>query len=162
MGALYAIVRIKGRVNVPKDVEYTLKLLRLHKRYHAVVYPKDLPGLDGMLHKVKDFVTWGEIKYETLVELLKKRGRVVGGHPLNDDYANTLLKRFGLEGGVEALAKAIHDGLIRLHKQRLIKPVFRLSPPKGGFKRSIKKPFSDGGETGYRGEAINDLLLRMI
>lgn len=162
MGGLIAIVRIKGRVNVPEDVEHTLKLLRLRRRYHAVLYPKDLPGLDGMLLKVKDFVAWGEISYETLVELLKKRGRVVGGRVLNDEYACMLLKKHGLEGGVETLAKAIYDGLISLHKQRLIKPIFRLSPPKGGFKRSVKKPFSDGGESGYRGGAINDLLLKMI
>ena len=43
-----------------------------------------------------------------------------------------------------------------------LKPVFRLRPPKGGFKGTIKKHFREGGETGYRGEAINDLVLKMI
>ena len=43
-----------------------------------------------------------------------------------------------------------------------LSPVFRLHPPRGGFKGSTKKPYSDGGELGYRGPAINELIRRMI
>ncbi|RLI23172.1 50S ribosomal protein L30, partial [Candidatus Bathyarchaeota archaeon] len=43
-----------------------------------------------------------------------------------------------------------------------IKPVFRLHPPRKGFKGKIKKSFKAGGASGYRGEAINELLERMI
>jgi len=43
-----------------------------------------------------------------------------------------------------------------------LKPYFRLHPPKGGFKGSVKKPYNAGGELGYRGSAINDLIMRMI
>jgi len=42
-----------------------------------------------------------------------------------------------------------------------VKPVFRLHPPKGGFKGTIRRPYKSGGELGYRGAAINDLILRM-
>jgi len=58
----------------------------------------------------------------------------------------------GIKGGIPALADAILSGKIMLHKvDNLIKPVFRLHPPRGGFKRTIKKPITQGGETGYRG-----------
>ncbi|WP_455364897.1 hypothetical protein, partial [[Eubacterium] cellulosolvens] len=40
--------------------------------------------------------------------------------------------------------------------------VFRLHPPRGGFKYSSKRPFKDQGELGYRGEAINKLVDKMI
>jgi len=43
-----------------------------------------------------------------------------------------------------------------------VKPVFRLHPPRKGFKGSIKKSYRAGGEAGYRGEAINDLIRRMV
>jgi large subunit ribosomal protein L30 len=39
--------------------------------------------------------------------------------------------------------------------------VFRLHPPRGGFKKSIKKPMPKG-ELGYRGDKINALVLRML
>ncbi|MEM2203989.1 MAG: 50S ribosomal protein L30, partial [Sulfolobales archaeon] len=49
------------------------------------------------------------------------------------------------------------------HKiDNIVKPVFRLHPPSGGFKGSIKKPYGNGGELGYRGQDINDLIRRMI
>ena len=42
-----------------------------------------------------------------------------------------------------------------------LKPFFRLHPPRGGL-RSVKKPFTLGGDLGYRGPAINDLIRRML
>jgi len=158
--AVYAIIRIRGTVDVPPDVEYTLKLLRLHKKFHCVLYPSNLPGIDGMLHKVKDWVTWGEIDKETLVKLLRIRGRIPGNKQLTDEYVREKLK---LKGGIEELAEKILKGEIQLHKiENIIKPVFRLHPPRGGFKKSTKKPYKSNGELGYRGKEINKLIERML
>ncbi len=162
MPGLYAIIRIRGRVDVPPDVEYTLKLLRLHKKFHLVLYPVDQNGLKGMLQKAKDWITWGEIEYDTLVELLRRRGRIVGDKPLTDEFVDKYLSRYGVYGGIPGLAKALLEGKVRLHKLELVKPVFRLHPPRGGFKRSTKRSYNDGGELGYRGKAINDLIKRML
>lgn len=38
---------------------------------------------------------------------------------------------------------------------------YHLHPPRGGFKKTIKRPKPDG-ELGYRGEKINDLILKML
>ena len=158
--AVYAIIRIRGTVDVPPDVKHTLKLLRLHKKFHCVLYPSSLPGIDGMLHKVKDWVTWGEIDKETLVKLLRVRGRIPGNKPLTDEYVKEKLK---LEGGIEELADKILKEEIQLHKiENIIKPVFRLHPPRGGLKRSTKKPYKSDGELGYRGCEINKLIERML
>ena len=156
---LYAIIRIRGRVDVPPDIDYTLKLLRLHKKFHATLYPSDLPGIQGMLRKVKDWVTWGEIDEETLIELLRKRGRIIGDKPLTDEYVE---KKLGISGGIAGLAKALIEGRVKYHKLNGVKPVFRLHPPRGGFKGSTKRPYNDGGELGYRGKAINELIKRML
>lgn len=159
MSKVYAIVRLRGTVGVPHNIDYTLKLLRLVKKYHCVVYPAS-PAIEGMLDVVKDWVTWGEVDLPTLIELLKRRGRVMGGKPLTDEFVK---ERLGVDS-IETLAKAIIEGKIQFHKLETvgIKPVFRLHPPKKGFKGSIKKPYKDGGELGYRGFAINELLKRMI
>jgi large subunit ribosomal protein L30 len=156
---IYVIIRLRGTVGVPHDVEYTLRLLRLVKKYHCAIYPAT-PAIKGMLEKVKDWVTWGEIDCETLVQLLKARGKIHGNKPLTDDYVEKVL---GLES-IEALAKSVIEGKVLFHKLEDygIKPVFRLHPPKKGFKGSIKKPYKDGGELGYRGKDIIDLLKRMM
>ncbi len=156
---LYAIIRIRGRIDVPPDVEYTMKLLRLHKKFHATLYSSNQPGLKGMLQKAKDWITWGEIDYNTLVELLKARGRIVGNKPLTDEIVE---KKLGIKGGIEGLAKALLEEKVKLHKLQLVKPVFRLHPPRGGFKRSTKRPYNDGGELGYRGKDINNLIKKML
>ncbi len=159
MTALYAIIRIRGIPDTPPDVEHTLKLLRLHRKYHAVLYPDTLPGIREMLRKAQGWITWGEIDEETLIELLKKRGRAPGNKKLDEKY---LEEKLGVKSFSE-LAKKLLSGEIMLHKlEDKIKPVFRLHPPKGGFKGSIKKMYGNDGELGYRGKAINDLLKRMI
>ncbi|RLE82638.1 MAG: 50S ribosomal protein L30 [Thermoprotei archaeon] len=151
-----AVIRIRGCVGVPEDVEYTLKLLRLHKKFNVVLVD-DTPSIRGMLHKVKDYVTWGEIDRDTLTLLLKYRGRVVGGDRLREKH----LKKLGFSS-FEELADAILEGHVDLRKEPFIKPVFRLHPPKGGFRYSIKKHYGNQGELGYRGSDINNLLKRMI
>jgi len=88
---LYAVIRIRGRVDVPPDVEYTLKLLRLHRKNHCVIYPSTLPGIERMLHKVKDWVTWGEIDRETLIEFSTSSGRHTGHSAAQRDTQITSL-----------------------------------------------------------------------
>ncbi len=154
---LYAIIRLRGRVNVNPEVKKTLELLRLTRKYSLAIYPSDIPGLEGMLKKVKDWVTWGEIDRDTLKILLERRGRTPGNRRLTEKY---IRDEMGLKD-MEELVEKIFRGEILLHKQNHIKPIFRLHPPSGGFKRSIKRPFRDQGELGYRGPLINELIRRM-
>ncbi|MEM1873354.1 MAG: 50S ribosomal protein L30 [Acidilobaceae archaeon] len=158
---LYAIIRLRGTVDTRPEVEHTLSLLRLRRRFTASLYHSSLPGLEGMLKTVESWVTWGEVSRETLVELLRRRGRVVGDKPLTEDY---VISKLGLRGGIEELADKMLSGEIHYHELKAlgVKPFFRLHPPRGGFDRSIKKMYQQGGELGYRGAAINELLKRMI
>ncbi|MCY0868819.1 MAG: 50S ribosomal protein L30 [Desulfurococcus sp.] len=162
MSKLYAIIRLRGQADTPPDVEYTLKLLRLHKRYHLTLYPSSLPGLQGMLEKIKDWAAWGEVSRETLVKLLKARGRGPGGRRLTDDYIASNLGSQGVKS-LEDLADALLEGRILLHKiDNIVKPVFRMHPPRKGLKGSVKKPTGQGGWLGYSGEKINELIERML
>ncbi len=157
--SVLAIIRLRGRVDVDPDIDKTLKLLRLHKKFHMTLYPSKLEGLEGMLRKAQHWITWGEIDLDTLIEVLRIRGEIPGGKKLTNEYVK---ERLGYSS-IEELAKAIYEEKIYLHKlSDYIKPVFRLHPPRGGFSGSIKKPFNENGELGYRGKAINDLIRRML
>ncbi len=152
----YAVVRIRGSVGVRGTIADTLKMLRLHKVNHCVIIP-NTETYKGMINKVKDFVTYGEIDKETLVKLILKRGRLSGNKRIDPE---TIVKLTNMT--VEELAEKIVSEEIVL-KDTPIKPVFRLHPPrKGHSKGGIKQGFSVGGALGYRGEKIVDLLEKMI
>ena len=110
-----------------------------------------------MLTKVENFVTWGEVSQETLLKLLKKRGKVIGGEQLNDSH----LDKLGFKT-MEELAEALYNLKVDFRHLGLIKPVFQAHPPRKGYKGKVKKKYSQGGVTGYRGEAINKLVEKMI
>ncbi len=158
---LYLVIRIRGEADANPDVEKTLHLLRLRRKYAASLYHSSLPGIEDMLRKVENWATWGEIDEETLIELLSKRGRIKGDKPLTGEWVALNL---GLAEGIPALARKLLDGELHYHRleEKGVKPFFRLHPPRGGFKGSIKKHFKAGGELGYRGSNINDLVKRML
>ncbi|MHA2098860.1 MAG: 50S ribosomal protein L30 [Candidatus Kariarchaeaceae archaeon] len=150
-----AIVRLRGRTGRNYHIEHTLKLLKLHKPNHAVVY-HETESLNGMLQKVKDTVTWGEINGDTLEHLIVKRGELQGKNKISNKHikANTEYPT------IKQFTKAVLNGEAKIKDITKLQPVFRLSPPRKGFK-SLKNPVNRKGDLGYRGEAINDLLVRM-
>ncbi|HDJ89439.1 MAG TPA: 50S ribosomal protein L30 [Thermoprotei archaeon] len=148
-------VRIRGRVDVHPDIEKTLYLLRLRRKNVAVIL-EDKPSIRGMLKKVENWITWGEIDIDTLSLLLEKRGRLRGDKKITIEY----LRKLGFNNFKE-LAEAILEDKIKLDQLPNFKPFFRLHPPKGGFKKTIKKPIGSDGELGYRGKEINELIKKM-
>lgn len=142
---MYAVIRIRGRTHIKKPVEDTFTMLRLHRKMHCVLL-EDTPIVKGMIQKTKDWITFGEITDEVLKAMITKRGRKAGDVRLTAEEAETVFQE--IKSGKKT-------------KDTIIKPVFRLTPPSGGFKKSIKTHFPKG-ELGNRGEKINDLIKRMI
>lgn len=141
---MYAVIRVRGSVNVPREVKDTLRMLRLTRVNHCVVVPKT-PDYDGMLHRARSYITWGEVSKETLEKLVAKRGRLAGNQRIPAKEAKEISGKILKNEGVRDLE---------------IRPVFRLSPPAKGY-RSIRLGFPKG-DLGSRGERINELLKRMI
>jgi len=128
-----AVVLVRGMVKVVKPVKETLMMLNLHRKNHCVVVD-DTPAYKGMLLRVKDYVTWGEIDDTTFAELVQKRGQVLEGRGKAMEINGKKYKRY-----------------------------FALNPPLKGFGRNgIKRSFKVGGALGDRGEKINDLVKRML
>jgi large subunit ribosomal protein L30 len=151
-----AVVKIRGTVSAQREARETLNLLLLNKTNHGVLV-RNSPSMIGMLRRAQSYVTWGEISKETLTDLLKKRGRLLGDKKLTDEFAQTT----GCKS-ISDLASAIAECKLDYGKLPGVQPVFKLHPPKKGFKGTTKKDFRAGGEAGYRREAINDLIKRMI
>jgi large subunit ribosomal protein L30 len=153
---VFAVVRVRGTVNVKPDIRHTLQLLRLNKVNHCVLLD-ETPNIKGMLQIVKDYVTWGEINKDILSKLIDSRGRLIGNKHLTKNYieSSTSYNNFN------KLSNVIIDNSFKYKEIPNIKPVFRLNPPKKGYE-GIKKPFVNRGALGYRGKEINKLIERMI
>ena len=152
---MFLVIRVRGTTGVIQDIADTLDMLRLNRISHAVVVEEN-PSYKGMLQKAKDYITWGEIDAEFLSQVIAKRGRIVGGEKVTDEYVaeNSDYKN------IDELAEAIIKSEVKLADLN-IKPVFRLRPPRKGYE-DIRLSIQEGGSLGYRGENIVELAKRML
>lgn len=150
-----AVIRVRGRSDISRDIKETLKMLHLTRNCHSTLID-DRPSYLGMLRKARNSLTWGEISKEGIELLLEKRGRRIGNKKLTEKYAQEM----GYES-LSDLAEAIYELRVEYGSLPDIKPVFRFHPPKKGFRGKVKRSYAAGGVTGYRGEAINELIKRM-
>jgi large subunit ribosomal protein L30 len=155
-GRCILAIRIRSSIGATEDVKSALMLLRLGKTNYATLLD-DRPSYVGMLRQVKERITWGEADAETILELLKKRGEVPGGHQIDENTLNEL----GYSN-LEELSKALCGCEVEFSKLRGVKPFFRLHPPSKGFRGKTKHSYGAGGEAGYRGEKINELASKMM
>ncbi len=153
--SILLVIRIRGQPNVRYDIKETLRRLHLNRKFNATLVP-DEPIYRNMLFKAKDYVAYGPVNKEIVKSILLRRGRVIGDKPLTPKYVK---ENFGME--FDELVEKIVSGELRFTKLKGVKPLFRLHPPRGGFKKSTKKLVSYGGELGYRDD-IDKLVLRML
>jgi large subunit ribosomal protein L30 len=150
----WMIVRVRGTIHARHDIVDTLRVLHLTRANHATVVP-ERPEFRGMISRVQGYVTWGEADPKTVGLLLEHRGVTDSGGPLTPEALGTV-------GGAKDLGeladRVVKEGLPPIDGLR---PLFRLTPPKGGW-RSTKKPFARGGALGYRGAKINELVQKMV
>ena len=141
---MFAVVRIRGTVGVRKETADTMKMMRLNSPNHCVVLPEN-DVTKGMLIRVQSFITWGELKPETLQKLVEKKGRLKGNRPIEKSKVKEYIDEISKSNSL---------------KVKDMVPVLRLNPPLKGFK-STKLNYPRG-DLGYRKDKINDLLERMI
>ncbi len=132
-GKLVAIIRLRGKVKLSWSIEETLKRLRLTRVNNCTVIKFD-DSYKGMIKKVQNHVTYGEISNETLTALFAKH-----------------------LPGVDA--KEFIEGKKQVSELKESMPI-RLHPAKHGLK-SILKGYRQKGSLGYMGNDINGLIKRM-
>ena len=138
-----AIIRVRGLTGIRHDIDNTLKKLRLYKKNYCVVIQKTSAYV-GMVKKIKDYVTWGDIDEGTYKILMDKR---------SEEYKGKVSDR---------KEKIKYNKFIDVNGKK-IKKIFRLNSPKKGYgRKGVKVSFNQGGALDYRGNKINDLIKRMI
>jgi large subunit ribosomal protein L30 len=142
------VIRIRGSVDLPEKVKDTLYLLRLRKKFVAVMLEKNKENM-GMISKVKDYVAFGDVDSETIKQLLMKRAKKQGDKPI--EIGGKMLDEF---------AKKFLENKVNLDEIK-VKPFFRLHPSIGGFKKSIRLPYPKG-VLGDHGDKIKDLIIKML
>ena len=140
---LLAVVRVRGKINLRHGIAKTFKQLNLHNKNWCVVLKNTESNL-GMVKKVKDYVTYGELSEDVLNKLIEKRGALYKEREHDSKKKISYKKYF-------------------VYKNKKYQRYLRLNPPKKGYgRKGVKVSFAMSGALGYRGEKINDLLKRMI
>ncbi|MBR9679640.1 MAG: hypothetical protein GOU99_01155 [Candidatus Altiarchaeota archaeon] len=115
---MLGILKIRSAIGALPGIRKTIELLKLNKKFTLTVV-QDNKNMRGMIQKIKDYVTWGELSKEIL----------------------------------ETLAANMTPSGEKIK-------IFHMHPPKGGFKRTIKKHYPRG-ELGFRKD-MNELVIRML
>ncbi len=152
-------VRLRGTATDDPNVRKTMQTLALKSAFSARLLENN-PSILGMLRTAKSLVAWGEANPTTVETLLRKRAEREAEKKVDDDFARLFFNKHD----VGDLANSVVTGEVSVSKlcDAGVKPTFRLHPPRGGFRRSIRRAATDGGELGARGGDINRLVQRMI
>ena len=141
--ARLAVIRVRGVTRINTKIKDTMDMINLYKSNFCCVLP-NTEMYAGMLQKVKDYITWGEVNDETYNLLIEKRSEEFKGRETDSK-------------------KKIKYNDFFIFENKKIKKYFRLNAPRKGFgRKGIKCTYNEGGALGYRGSAINDLIKRMI
>ena len=110
-----AVVRVRGLVKIRKDFVDTLKMLNLNQKNHCVIV-ENTPVHLGMIKKVKDFVTWGEVDEETIALLEpRKKNKLYALQPPKKGFGRKGIKMpFNKAGGLGYRGSKINDLLKRM------------------------------------------------
>jgi large subunit ribosomal protein L30 len=145
---------MRGTVNVPYWADTTLESLNLAKKFRATIVPESTE-YSGMLNRVRQLVAWCRVDNETVKALLDKKGRKTASQVLKEsdipkEYSN-----------LDKLADDIANEAVVFAKLEGIKPWFALNPPRGGFKKSVKKQTTQNGILGENNSLI-ELVKKMM
>lgn len=162
---LALVIRIRGTIGVSPKAKKIMQLFRLRQLHNATLVKLNEATI-RQLRLIEPYVTYGYPSRETIQKLIYKRGfgklnkqRI----PISD---NNVIQEGLSTCGINCTADLINElynvGPHFKQANNFLWP-FKLSSPTGGFSRKTKLlHFMEGGESGARGEEINNLVKRMI
>lgn len=152
---LVLVVNLRGKIDSTTAVRKALVEMKVERKFSATVLPDDGQTL-GMLKACKEYLAWSPVDARLLASLLKARGMVSESRKLDGEA----LKALGFKKYEEFAEKIVKQGA-RLSAHAGIRPFFRLSPPRGGFKLSSRRQASEKGILGSN-PRLTELVGRMV
>ena len=150
------VVNLHGLINTPSGPRKTLIELGIGKTVRGDGGPRTTRRPWARSSSARSTSPGAPSTADLLASLLKARGKVSNAKPLDGEA----LKALGVKDHSELASKMIKDGS-RLSSLQGVKPFFGLSPPKGGFKRSSRRQFRQGGVLGENPK-LPDIVRRML
>jgi large subunit ribosomal protein L30 len=152
---LLLVLNIHGAINSSGPVRKALGELKVIRKFTASVVTDDVSTV-GSLKLCKDYVAWAPVEPELLATLLKKRGMATETKELDA----AALKKMGYKKHDDLAEKMLKEQ-IRLSAVDGMRPFFRLAPPKGGFKQSMRRQYTEGGLLGNNPK-LAEIVRRMV
>jgi large subunit ribosomal protein L30 len=150
------VVNLRGLVNTRAPVKTTLEQLSIARRFNSTIVPDDRV-YRGMLNVSKEHVAWCKLDSSLAEKLLKTRSEKSTGVRFSENE----LKENKDYPSFAALAKGLESGKVKLSSLSGMRPFFRLNPPRGGFRKSTRRQFREGGVLGHN-EQLPKLVERML
>jgi large subunit ribosomal protein L30 len=110
-----------------------------------------------MLNVSKEHVAWCKIDGGLAQKLLQRSEKSTGVRFEEEE----MKKRSENYSSFSEFAKDLESGKAKLNDVETMRPFFRLKPPRGGFRRSTRRQFRDGGVLGQN-EELPRLVERML
>ncbi len=152
---LLLVLNLHGQINSSAPVRKALNELWVAKKFSASVVTDDAQTV-GMLRLCKDYVAWCPLDEALLADLLEKRGMVSSSRSLDQ----VSLKALGYKNHQDLAAKMMKEQ-VRLSAVEGVLPFFRLAPPKGGFRSSLRRQSTERGLLGSNPK-LDGIVRRMI
>lgn len=110
-----AVILIRSAIGHKPEVKATLKIFHLKRKNNCVLLENKIENT-GMIKRVKDLVTWGEVNEDILKELeKKKKGKTICLHPPRKGYGRKGIKiPFKVGGGLGYRGDKINDLIKRM------------------------------------------------
>jgi len=159
------VIRIRGIIGVSPKAKRVMQLVRL-RQIHNATFVRLNEATIRMLRLIEPYVTYGYPTRATVQKLIYKRGfgklnkqRI----PIAD---NSVVEEGLGKVGICNVPELVHElytvGPNFKAANNFLWPI-KLSNPKGGFSRKTKLlHFMEGGESGARGEEINNFVKKML
>ena len=158
------VVRLVGEnERIAKPQQEILKKFKLMKIFSCVVLTYNKENYDKLL-LVGPYITWGYASKKTINSLVTKRGNAYQNKELKE-LSNSEIEQTLGKFNVICIEDIIYElsSVLSANRELVMNYIgFFLLSPTETVKENAIKPYYKGGNTGFRGERINDLISLMI
>jgi len=157
------VVRIRGINCLSPITRKILQLFKLRQLHNATLVKLNKATIN-MLRRVEPFIAYGYPTYNTIRQMVYKRGYAKIAKQRIPLTSNVIVEQVLGKHGIISVEDLIHELVTvgpHFKEANSFLWTFKLSSPSDGFNNK-RHPYHQGGDWGNREEKINELVQRMI